>query len=68
MQILIACLFIFFAVLVLMGGIFLLSIRLGIFNIKDSPDSMTWEEFKIGWKEFSFRKMWKELWKMTFKW
>lgn len=55
-------------VFVLMGGIFLLFIRLGFFDIKGSDDRISWEEFKTGWKESSFRKMWKELWKMTFKW
>lgn len=31
-----------------MTGAFVLAIRLGMFNMKDSSDSITWEEFK-GW-------------------
>ena len=46
-QILIACLFILFLVFILMGGIFILFIRMGLFDIKGSPDAITWEEFKL---------------------
>lgn len=30
-----------------MGGIFILFIRMGLFDIKGSPDAITWEEFKL---------------------
>jgi len=46
--ILIKMLLIFIFTFVLMIGGFVLMIRLGLFNLKDSPDSITWEQFK-GW-------------------
>ena len=39
---------IFILTFLLMIGCFVLMIRLGLFNLKNSSDSLTWQEFK-GW-------------------
>lgn len=42
------CLIIFILTFVLVISVFILMIRFGLFDMKDNPDSITWEEFK-GW-------------------
>lgn len=59
-HILIACLFIFFIVFFMLGGLFVLFIRLGFFDIKDSPDRISWEEFKSWFKWENFKNLIKE--------
>lgn len=45
-HILVACLFIFIMVFLMMGAAFILAIRLGMFDMKGNPDSISWDEFK----------------------
>ena len=59
-ELLIFSFFILIVTSLLMGGLFLLAIRLGLFEI-------TWERFKIEWKNLSIKQMCKDICK-SFKW
>ncbi len=51
LAILLYCFIIFCMVFVMMSAAFVLAIRLGMFDMKDNPDSISWEKFKSWFKK-----------------